>query len=153
MDSSEQESRPVPTMCKMHDHSLSPVVGSSTPHYKDGTMRIQNGFEGFILVQRTPEESQNKRTCWFKCLWTLECRIAWPTAVPFYGMMKRLQSADRHHLCWTHLPDPTAGFCMHMLILNSCFLTALSCSKTRWSWWKGTGNLQTRTRDVSIPRL
>lgn len=45
-----------------HDHSPAPAGGSSAPHYKGCTMRIQNGFEGFILVQRTPQESQNTRT-------------------------------------------------------------------------------------------
>lgn len=50
-----------------HDHSPAPAGGSSAPHYKGCTMRIQNGFEGFILVQRTPQESQNTRTFGLEC--------------------------------------------------------------------------------------
>lgn len=110
-------------------------------------------WESRMDLFRAPEESPNKRTCWFKCFSTLECGIAWPSAVPFDGMSKRLQSADRHHLCWTHLPNLLVGFCMRMLLLNSCFLTAWSCSRTRWSWRKGMGSLQTQTRVVSVPRF
>lgn len=49
-------------LCAEHNHSPAPAGGSSAPHYKGCTMRIQNGFEGFILTQRAPQESQNTRT-------------------------------------------------------------------------------------------
>lgn len=56
MDSSAEDPKLVLTLCRTWPQS------SSAPHYKDCTIRIQNGFEGFILVQRTPQESQNTRT-------------------------------------------------------------------------------------------
>lgn len=61
------------------------------------------------------------------------------------------QSAARHALGWTHLSDTMVGLCVHVVLLNSCSLTALSCSNTKWGWWKGKGNLW--TWNVLIPRF
>lgn len=47
----------------VHDHRSSPAAGRETPRYEDCAMGIQNGCGGLILVQRTPRESPNKRTC------------------------------------------------------------------------------------------
>lgn len=55
MDSSAEDPRPV-----LDDHSPAPAGGSSAPYYQGCTMRIQNGFEGFTLMQGTPQKAKTQ---------------------------------------------------------------------------------------------
>lgn len=77
-------------------------------HCINGTEGNQDGSEGFIFVQRTAEERQNRRTCWYRRpppfrFWNAELPSK---ALAWFWHSRKAAACPQASPCWKHLPNP-----------------------------------------------